>query len=323
MIYSYQGQFGDSIRGLIEQKQALGFSYHDSQRILLRFDEFCRHHFPQETVLTKDLALRWAEKRPTESANGFRNRLMPIRELARYLQRLGIDAYVLPPDLAKKGARHVAHIFSQTELSLFFAELDRIPFKRSHPVRHLVLPVFFRLLYCCGLRPFEARRLQVDQVDLDAGFLQILESKGHKDREVPLAADVLALCREYHRQVRILLPASKYFFPSSDGGMYTKEWLWKSFQVLWQRANIPPGSGSHPRPYDFRHTFATRRLYQWMADGKNLAACLPYLSAYLGHAQLSDTAYYIHLTPEFFSQLKSLKLEEYAELLPEVENDSE
>ncbi len=56
-----------------------------------------------------------------------------------------------------------------------------------------------------------------------------------------------------------------------------------------------------------------------MKEGKDLNAMLPYLSAYLGHEQFSQTAYYLHLVPELFSQINPLDINEFAKLLPEVD----
>jgi len=71
----------------------------------------------------------------------------------------------------------------------------------------------------------------------------------------------------------------------------------------------------------FSHTFATHRLYLWLREGKDVTAMLPYLSAYMGHAQLSDTYYYIHLVPELFADMSGLDFSKYESLLPEVESD--
>ncbi len=67
---------------------------------------------------------------------------------------------------------------------------------RVSPARHLVIPVFFRVLYCCGLRSSEARLLKVEDVDLETGKLTIRQSKGNKDRNVMMSEDVLDLCRD-------------------------------------------------------------------------------------------------------------------------------
>ncbi len=315
----FTSQFKEPIERLIEQKHALGFPYDESQRVLFNFDQFCLKNFPQETELTQEIGFTWAQRKPSENNNGFRNRLMPVRELARYLNRIGIAAYVIPVDLAKKGARYMPHIYTREELSALFAVLDQTPYKRNFPVRHLVIPVIFRLIYCCGLRPSEARKLKVQHVDLGIGRLHILESKGHKDRVVMLSDDVLALCQQYHEQVRSLLPDSEYFFPDSNGKMYTKDWIIKTFRIVRAKAGMQHSGGTTCRVYDFRHTFATNRLYLWMKEGKDLTACLSYLSAYMGHAQLSDTAYYIHLVPEFFPQMAQMDMGKFERLIPEVE----
>lgn len=66
---------------------------------------------------------------------------------------------------------------------------------------------------------------------------------------------------------------------------------------------------------------ATHRLYHWMCEGKDLNAMLPYLSAYMGHAQLSDTYYYIHLVPGLMEEMSDFAFSSAEVLLPEVETD--
>ena len=318
---SYVSHFAPHIVGLVRQKHATGYTYEDSERILENFDRFCTNVFPNETVLTRELGLAWAVRKETEGVSTFRNRMMPVRELARYMNRIGIDAYLIPLDLTPKAARYVPYIFTQEELRLFFDILDQIPYKRNFPVRHLVIPTYFRLVYCCGLRPGEARRLRTEQVDLINGRLTILESKGHKDRMIPMADDVLELCRNYHAAVAKVMPGRKWFFPDSNDNMYTKRWAVKTFRVQWAKTGIQQKGPNPPRIYDFRHTFATHRLYLWMKEGTDVTARIPYLSAYLGHAQLSDTAYYIHLIPGIFESMTDFNLSQRESLLPEVQKN--
>jgi hypothetical protein len=56
-----------------------------------------------------------------------------------------------------------------------------------------------------------------------------------------------------------------------------------------------------------------------MQNGTDINAFLPYLSAYMGHTHLSDTAYYIHLNPEFFPNAEFSEKNYFDDLLPEVE----
>lgn len=319
MKRDFFSRFAGRIQQFIEQKNALGFPYDDSIRLLHRFDRFCLDKFPDETVLTKELCLAWAVRKDTEQNNSFRNRLMPIREFARYLNRIGEPAYVLPPDFARKGQRRIPHIYSEEEIVAFWRALDQIRPRGGFPIRHLVIPTIFRLIYCCGLRPAEARKLRVEDVDLISGRLNILESKGHKDRIVMMTDDVKELCRQYREQVSRIMPGRELFFPNSQGCLYTKNWAEKTFRIMWAKTGIPVSVEKPPTIYAFRHTFATHRLYIWLREGKDVSAQLPYLSAYMGHTQLSDTYYYIHLVPELFTAMSRLDFSKYERLLPEVE----
>ena len=85
MRSAFTGAFAPYICGLIEKKRALGYDYHESERILRTFDGFCREQFPGETCLTAELAMKWAEQSKTEQ-NLFRlNRVSVLRELAKYM----------------------------------------------------------------------------------------------------------------------------------------------------------------------------------------------------------------------------------------------
>jgi len=67
-----------------------------------------------------------------------------------------------------------------------------------------------------------------------------------------------------------------------------------------------------------RHNFATRRIQLWVDKQEDLNVMIPYLSAYMGHAQLSDTTYYIHLLPEHLAKSGSIEWNKLNILIPEV-----
>jgi integrase len=318
---TFRSNFAERIKEFITQKRALGFSYIGSEEILADFDRFCVAYFPETNELTKELCLAWTVKRDTEGNNGFRNRLSPVREMAKYLNRLGEPSFVIPAFYAKKGARPTPYIYSEAEIAAIWKVFDHIKPLKGFPVRHLVLPAIVRLLYCCGLRPCEARKLKIEDVDLIIGKLYIRESKGHKDRIVMLADDVSDYLRNYNDQVCHLLPGRCWFFPSSKDTLYTKTWLEKEFRIVRKQLGIQQIGSNPPRPYDFRHSHATHRLYLWLREGKDLMTMLPYLSAYMGHAQFTDTFYYIHLVPGQLETMSGLDFTKYEVLLPEVEWD--
>lgn len=321
MIYTFKSRFATRIQEFIAQKNALGFGYLESSRLLRDFDRFCLAYFPDADSLTENLCLAWATKKDTEGNNTFRNRMMPVREFARYLNRNGETAYVLPPDIARKDTPYAPYIYTEAEILAIWDVLDHLIPRSGFPVRQFVIPAMVKLLYCCGLRPAEARRLRVGDVDMDKGRLNIMESKQHRSRIVMMTDDVAEMLSDCNTAVSAVMPDREPFFPNSEGGFYGKRGLEKTFRQTLMKAGIDGTGRRSPRLYDFRHTFATHRLYHWMCEGKDLNAMLPYLSAYMGHAQLSDTYYYIHLVPGLMEEMSDFAFSSVEVLLPEVETD--
>jgi len=59
-------------------------------------------------------------------------------------------------------------------------------------------------------------------------------------------------------------------------------------------------------------------MTRWMHEERDINSMLPYLSEYMGHSSLEDTAYYIHLLPE---QIPTSKFTDISGVFPEVPND--
>ena len=60
-----------------------------------------------------------------------------------------------------------------------------------------------------------------------------------------------------------------------------------------------------------RHAFAVHRLVAWYREGTDVQACLPLLSTYLGHANISGTQAYLTMTPELLANASN-RFERYA-----------
>ena len=321
MRFDFRSSFAVKLKTFIEQKQALGRSYDCFGRYLARFDAMCAESYPAATKLTQEICMKWAVKSPTENNNSFRDRMSAVREFARFLVRNGESAYIIPVNLVKKSPRYMPYIYTKEEIADVWKAFDDLNPSNNSKARHIVLPAIVRLLYCCGLRPAETRRLVVSDVDLSKGRLFIRESKGHKDRIVMMSADVVEYMEGYESKIRAFFPKREYFFPSPHGVSSCSSWLKNNWLPIRRKLNFSPVCGNLPRLYDFRHTFATHRLYEWMQEGKDLDTMLPYLSAYMGHAQLSDTYYYMHLVPGQLKALSGIDFTRYENLLPEVEHN--
>jgi len=319
MTQTFSSCFADNLRMFVDQKRALGHPYRGSVNILQQFDAMCAARFPGRSDLAKDICMAWAAKRPNESGKAAANRVSVVREFARFLLSRGETAYVTPSGLIRRGPRqqHIPHIYTPEQIAAIWRIADDTPVLPRCPTRHLVIPAILRTIYCCGLRPADARTLNVANVDLNRGLLNIAESKGHKAREVFMADDLTDYLRAYHAEVSRLVPGRTAFFSSPDGNAYSDNWLDDMFASIRTAAGITAAGEHQARLYDMRHSFATHRLYAWAREGRDLHAMLPYLSAYMGHTNLSDTLYYVHLMPDAF---QPMDVDMFATLLPEVDS---
>jgi integrase len=316
--YGFISDLGDYVGEFLDFKHKMGHPYVNSLAVLKDFDRFCAHNFRDTSCLNKEMCLAWAQIRPTEKNSGFISRITPVRQLGKFLNGMGIKAYVLPDSFHGNVSPYVPHIFTEDELKLFFMAVDRLEPYYQSVARHLVAPVLFRLLYCCGLRPFEVRLLEIDDVNLDTGRALIRQSKGNKDRIVMITGELLETCRIYRARVKFIFPGSVSFFPNHKGRFYSAEQLRYLFELCWSKAGIESYELPKPRVYDFRHTYATYRLYRWMEEGRDIAAWLPYLSTFLGHQNYSSTAYYIHLVPGAIQKMSCIDMSRFEYLIPEV-----
>ena len=173
-------------------------------------------------------------------------------------------------------------------------------------------------MHSCGLRTGEARTLGVGDVDLDAGHIDIVWSKGNRSRRLPLTAEVVDVLAACEQATRTRFPSRRTFFVSAAGTPVTGTAVGVMFNRIWDQAELArPVGGRRPRPYDFRHHFAYANVEKWMAEGVDVTAMLPYLAAYMGHASLDSTYYYIHTSGDFLDAYAHITRQSQS-LLPEV-----
>jgi len=244
-----------AITALVTEKRAVGYKYDAEERVLARFAAFSGSQFPGLDAPARASVEAWitsARERGVKPAT-LQGLAAPVRELARWLGRRGVPAYVLPAGALPRPARYVPHIYTGQELAALFAQTDRCHYDSQVPFRHLVMPVLFRTIYACGLRASEARLLRFGDVDLGAGVLAIRDGKGGKDRQVPVSAPLRERLADYHGRVAGRT-GGDWFFAGTSGRPLTVANIDKNFRrFLWQ-ARIPHGGRGHgPRVHDLRH----------------------------------------------------------------------
>jgi integrase len=158
------------------------------------------------------------------------------------------------------------------------------------------------VLYCTGLRFGEAARLRLGDLHLARRVLWVRESKG-RSRLVPFGADLAEEFRRYLRYRRTARPQNQEaLLLGVQGKAYSTKMISHTVRQWLRRTGLKSETGRvGPRPYDLRHSFAVERLRRWYRQGGDVAGRLPWLSVYMGHANILGTETYLNATPELLA----------------------
>lgn len=319
MKYSFESKLAPYIEGLIEQKQANGFSYDSGIALLKRFDRFCASHFPEATTVTFDLAAEWAAVSTGQSDTYRNTKVSIIRQLSIYILSLGLEAY-MPNSLFVKAYKPVLYIPTKDEIRQLLTEMEN--FTSMNPIQRRIdkeCKVLFLLYYCCGLRLSEGRLLKKENIDLETGTITILGSKGQKDRLVYLPEDGISLIKTYKYDMESAFPGSPWMFPGrSLEKPVSCTGVECCFNRFWAKLPCAQGLNKHPTPHCLRHAFVVDRINEWMKQGIDTNKMLPYLSRYLGHKSPDETYYYYHLADMAFETVRKKDSVSY-HVIPEVQ----
>ena len=144
------------------------------------------------------------------------------------------------------------------------------------------------VLYSTGLRVSELVGLRLGDVDMETGCARCI-GKGNKERIVPVGRKALTALRRYLQTSRGVLlrgRSSPFLFLNCRGARMSRVGFWKMLKGYGRRADLP----SKLSPHKLRHSFATHLLER--------GADLRSVQMMLGHADISTTQIYTHVTQE-------------------------
>ena len=313
------------MKDFVEQKRALGLRFNAQVEVFREFDRFCVKKKLNEPILTEDIMNEWCQRRQHESIVTHGMRVSYVRQLSHFLVANGLNVPAVFHPVSGKNLNFIPYIFTHDEMARLLHAVDEIAvYSPISPARHLIMPRLFRTLYACGLRISEALTMLTEDVDITKGTMLIREAKGGFDRLVVLPQGLKADFAQYIQMPEVKPLMGTYFFPAPSKGVYDTSHIYAYFRKSLRLAGIPHrGRGKGPRLHDIRHTFAVHVLNRWAAQGKDLYACIPVLSAYLGHHTLASTENYLRLVPEAYGQITDTFDEKFPNMFAEAKYETD
>jgi integrase/recombinase XerD len=207
--------------------------------------------------------------------------LVSIRGFFQYLKRNGVlnrnPAEMI--DLPKRGLK-LPHVLNVEQVVALLAAPDA-----TTPLG-LRDAAMLELIYAAGLRVSELINLELNSLNLEAGFVRVL-GKGSKERVVPIgrkAIDCLRLYLDSARVSQLKGKTSRYVFVARAGKPMTRQAFWK----LLRRYTLQAGIQQKVSPHSLRHSFASHLL----EGGADLRA----VQVMLGHVDIATTQIYTHIS---------------------------
>jgi len=146
------------------------------------------------------------------------------------------------------------------------------------------------LIYSCGLRRSEMISLTLNDVDSRRGLLLVRNSKGKKDRVIPLSSKVVELLRAYYDKYR----TETWLFEGWEKG---EKYSDRSLEEVLKKYTKLAGITKPVTLHWLRHSYATHLL----ENGTDLR----FIQEILGHKSSKTTEIYTHVSTRHIQQIKS------------------
>jgi len=251
------------------------------RRDLAQFAEAAGSRWRRDPEPVRDFvnALRREGRRPSTQAR----KVAAIRSFYGFALREGIAERDVAALLdAPRPGSYLPEVLDPDEVVRI---LDAPPADEPEGIRDRAI---LELLYACGLRVSELTGLDTDRVDLPGLQVRVI-GKGNRERRVPMGEEARERLHRYlsgPRQAWTAGKPSPAVFVSRRGDRLARESVWRLVRHWAEVANVP----GRVSPHTFRHSFATHLL-----EG---GADLRVVQTLLGHASISTTQLYTHLTGE-------------------------
>lgn len=291
-------------------RRALGSQLDRAEKLLGQFVTYLEQQHAD--TITIDNAVAWATL-PGGDGRWHALRLSAVRRFAVYLRNTDDRTQVPPTGLIPHGKRRATpYLYSDKDIRSLVHTAARL----NNPVYANTFPALISTLAATGMRFGEAIALDVTDFDDTNGVLTVRAGKFRKSRLLPLHPSAVAGLRRYltwrNQFIRDHnLVDSGVLFISNVATRLNHSRAQRTWRRIRRLAGLTPRSGNcRPRIHDLRHSFAVSTLLDWYRRGEDVAAMLPTLSTYLGHADPKHTYWYLSAAPELLA-LAGQRLDSY------------
>ena len=115
----FQSVFRNEFEELVALKRALGFKYETDALSFGRIDAFFCDNGLTEKSLSKEICDAWCKKRSYETASNHASRISSLRVFCKYINSLGLPAYIPPSGITKHPPKYNAHILRRRSCNAF------------------------------------------------------------------------------------------------------------------------------------------------------------------------------------------------------------
>ena len=293
---------------------------------LRRFDNYIKSRIKAQGNLTEDFINSWIGTLSGKSSS-VENEVIVIRQFLNYIKLSGEKVFI--PVIPKVHEDYIPYIFDDHEIAVIFQSADNVIQRDSKADPYLVIefPVILRLLYSCGLRIGETVKLTINDIDIDKGILRLVDTKGDKQRLVPMSNTMTDILAKYCMVMGLLGKSNEWLFPSAKSDSHISDKAIKRrFEVILKTNGIVLENRKKyergPCLHCLRHVFAFKSFAKAEHAGKLLNDAVPYLSLYLGHDSLGETEKYLKFSNEMFPESINAFGSFMCGLLPEVDYET-
>lgn len=223
------------------------------------------------------------------SARSVMRKIVSLRSFFRFLL---LDGYVQEDPAETLESPKIwltlPHYLTEAEVERLLEQPD---LSTPHGLRDRAM---LEVLYATGLRVSELVRMRLEEINFEVGCLRTF-GKGDKERIVPLGNSAMRFVQRYLSDARQHFlhkrAPSPFLFVTQQGRLMTRQYFW----MLVARYGRKSGIEKRLSPHMLRHSFATHLL----EHGADLRA----VQMMLGHADISTTQIYTHVTRERLKQI--------------------